>query len=73
MAGFVRTELSARALREVERARREGPQTLGRLFKDTPGIVQADSDLAVVALEDYASPYWPYVPREQACGAVTAR
>ena len=60
MAGFVRTELSARAQREVERARREGPHSLGRRFGDTPGIVQLDSDDVgqVESLDEHEDRYW---------------
>ena len=60
MAGYVRTGLSARARREVERARREGPACLGRLFEDTPGIVQRDSDDVgrVESFEQHEDRYW---------------
>jgi len=60
VACHVRTELSARARREVERARREGPASLGRLFDDTPGIVQRDSaDVGLVeSLDEHEDRYW---------------
>jgi len=60
VSGYVRTELSARARRDVERARRDGPASLGRLFEDTPGIVQRDScDVGrVESLEEHVDRYW---------------
>jgi len=59
VSGYVRTELSARAQREVERARREGPHSLGRRFEDTPGIVQLDSEgIDLVPLDEYEDRYW---------------
>ena len=60
VSGYVRTELSARAQREVERARRECPHSLGRRFEDTPGIVQRDSDDVglVETLEEHENRYW---------------
>ena len=59
MSGYFRTELSARGRREVERARRDGPFSLGRRFEDTPGIVQRDSDgIDLVSLDEYEDRYW---------------
>jgi len=64
VASYVRTELSARARREVERARRDGPSTLGRLFEDTSGIVQRDSDDVgqVETLDEHEDRYWWPLP-----------
>ena len=59
MSGYVRTELSARAQREIERARREGPHSLGWRFEDTPGIVQRDSEgIDLLSLDEYEDRYW---------------
>jgi len=60
VSAHVRTELSARAQREVARARSTGPFSLGRRFPDTPGIVQADSDDTgpVESLEEHEDRYW---------------